>query len=97
MRSSEVFMSLFRDESIPYEEMVEIDNKLTKMESNLKTTRDYLEKWKAQLSLIKKLMGDMELSILESRKENFMMEFGGFNRNVNLNEQMEKEGIEEES
>lgn len=90
-------MSLFRDESIPYEEMVEIDNKLTKMESNLKTTRDYLEKWKAQLSLIKKLMGDMELSILESRKENFMMEFGGFNRNVNLNEQMEKEGIEEES
>ncbi|HWP48050.1 MAG TPA: hypothetical protein VNM22_12870 [Candidatus Limnocylindrales bacterium] len=90
-------MSLFRDESMSHEEMVEIESRLTKLESSLTASREMLEKWRAQVNLIKKLLGDLELSIRESRKESFMMDFGSLNRDVNLSESLEKEDIEDES
>jgi uncharacterized coiled-coil protein SlyX len=90
-------MSLFRDESMSHEEMMEIESRLTKLESSLTASREMLEKWRAQVNLIKKLLGDLELSIRESRKESFMMDFGSLNRDVNLSESLEKEDIEDES
>jgi len=94
-RSSDAFMSLFKDEPIPYEEMVEIEGRLTTLENNIAATKEILERWKMQLNLIKKLLGDLELNILESRKESFMMELGNFNRNTTLNESLEKEDLED--
>lgn len=84
-------MSLFRDESMSHEELLELDSRLTKLENSLAASRELLEKWKAQMNLIKKLLGDLELSIRESRKESFMMDFGGLNRDVNLNQSLDKE------
>ncbi len=90
-------MSLFRDESMSHEEMMEIESRLTKLESSLTASREMLEKWRVQVNLIKKLLGDLELSIRESRKESFMMDFGSLNRDVNLSESLGKEDIEDES
>lgn len=88
-------MSLFKDDPIPHEEMVEIENRLTKLENTLSTNKEMVESWKLKLKLIKKLLGDLELNILESRKENFMMEFGSFNRNINPDEAVEKEDLDD--
>jgi hypothetical protein len=74
-----------------HEELLELDSRLTKLENSLAASRELLEKWKAQMNLIKKLLGDLELSIRESRKESFMMDFGGLNRDVNLNQSLDKE------
>lgn len=80
-----------------HEEMMEIESRLTKLESSLTASREMLEKWRVQVNLIKKLLGDLELSIRESRKESFMMDFGSLNRDVNLSESLGKEDIEDES
>lgn len=88
-------MSLFKDDSIPHEEMAEIENRLTRLENAFATNRELLEEWKLKLKSIKKLLSDLELNILENRKEGFMMEFRDFNRKVSSSETMEKEDLED--